>query len=594
MSDKQADREGQDVISNMREGVSLFERGDYSAAEKRFRQVLLSEPRNQEALNNLGVIAFQRRDLGQAAQFLTQALEIDPYYVDGVVNLCAVLRVTGNLGKALPLVELITTRYPDDQKLQKLQEEVRQARAEAKARTTRYSNGVAANSIGNVPFAGSKAKDQPHRQEGEVELRRFPYPYRAAFTIANDIDLSNWRCFVDIYTFLCSTRTNVIGKGLGLPLSSSFFLFNLSEKDQFAYFADTDCKDGPQRESIDYLIRAGYLDNIHGFGSFTSSRPFRREFAQRAYEVLLNRGLAVPIWSSHGDESSTAQIDSSGQVPDAKGDDPDAEEYHFDLTREFGVRYIWQWHDGGVTDIIGQSAADYVTYGDKIFLPRAVAGRKEYSSLARTAENRKLLAGENNLLVPVVLKDGSKTYNIRRFSGGLEKANASTLAQQIAPTYLTELVQNNAYMVLYQHLAGCRRSAADPPVVNRPPYFSDETLAGLLTISEMYREGHLWVAPLAWLLDYAHTQEHLCWTYANVDGNYKIVIDSITDQFLGREREPDPADLAGVTFYTPDPVHTEVWVGDRRIEIDRYDEPDYTGRHAVSIPLRRMASFDVE
>ncbi len=568
----------------LKQGFTHFRAGRLKEASQCFEEALAADPHNVEALNNLGVITFQQKEMGRAAQFFSQALEQDPFYLDAVINLCQVLRATGRLTKALPLLDAVVARYPDNKEISDLISEIKRATAVSPS-----ADSGAATDVSTVAEV-----QEPDRQQApaEVSLRKCPYPYRAAFTISNDIDLTNWRAFVDIYSFLCQTDATNLGQGLGLPLSSSFFLFNCSKRDQFAYFADEACSDGPQREQIEHLINTGYLDNIHGFGSFTNARPFKRELAERAYRCLAERGLQVPIWSCHGDEFSAAQVDSSGKVTDARGDDSRAAEYHSDLTREHGVRYIWQWHEGGISDVIGQEQSDFVNFGDKQFVPISASGRKHYRPLDVLIARQS--TGQNSLLTPITLKDGSRIYNFRRFNGGLRRCNAATLAQQLRPEYLTELIQNGAYLLLYQHLGGARTSSDGPPVVNQPPYFSTEARAALLYVSELFREGHLWVGPLVQLLDFNYLSTRLQWRYEKNQDWYTIVIEAAADRFLDRQWLPTAAECAGLTFYTPDAKRTRVFLGDKEVDEVVQNAPDHTGRASVSIPMKRVSDFAVE
>lgn len=565
----------------LRKGYTHFQAGRIKEASQCFEQALAADPHNVEALNNLGVIAYKQQELGRAAQYFSQALEEDPFYLDAVTNLCQVLRIGKRLAKALPLLQAVAARYPDNEDVKDLIAEI-----EAEPQSTHSAATVRAQTT------PTKAGHATTQTVSEIELRKFPYPYRAAFTISNDIDLTSWKMFVDIYTYLCSNGETALGQGLGLPIASSFFLFNFSKRDQFAYFANADCAAGPQREQIEHLIKNGYLDNIHGFGSFTKQQPFQRELAERAYRILAERDLHVPIWSCHGDESSTAQVDSTGQVAEAFGDDKGSTAYHFDLTRKYGVRYIWQWHDGGITDVIGQGQSSLITFGNKKFLPTAKEGRKNYRGLDPIAAHDAEL--QNHLLRPITLRDGSRTYNFSRFSGGLRRCNAATLDRQLRPEYLTELIQNQAYMVLYTHLGGARTSADGPPVVNQPPYFGVGARAALLYVSELFREGHLWVAPTAQLLDFNYLVTHLTWHVERSADYYDVVLEKIKDEFLQIDRTPSEEDCRGLAFYTPDPQHTRLFLGDHEVKEIAFNSPDITGKASVSIPLRRMPSFEVD
>ena len=111
--------------SRLKEGEVLFSRGETAAAEACFREITASDPRNKEACNNLGVIAFQKGDLEGALGYFYQSLQADPYYRDAVANLAGVFRNLDRLPELLPHLENITGRFPNDEEMFALREEAR-------------------------------------------------------------------------------------------------------------------------------------------------------------------------------------------------------------------------------------------------------------------------------------------------------------------------------------------------------------------------------------------------------------------------------------------------------------------------------------
>ena len=52
-----------------------------------------------------------------------------------------------------------------------------------------------------------------------VDIRKFPYPYKCAFSISSDIDnASSLEFFVQFMDFLNSERQTIYGSGLGLEV----------------------------------------------------------------------------------------------------------------------------------------------------------------------------------------------------------------------------------------------------------------------------------------------------------------------------------------------------------------------------------------
>jgi Tfp pilus assembly protein PilF len=74
------------------EGEAFFAEGNFAEAKDRFLAVVKDDPQDKNALNNLGVIAFQEKQIDHAARYFSQCLSIDPFYLDGVLNFCQLLR----------------------------------------------------------------------------------------------------------------------------------------------------------------------------------------------------------------------------------------------------------------------------------------------------------------------------------------------------------------------------------------------------------------------------------------------------------------------------------------------------------------------
>jgi len=73
----------------LRQGEASFASGDLQNAERFFLAVPQGDPQYKVALNNLGVVAFQRREYEQAREYFTQSLALDPAYSEALDNLKA-------------------------------------------------------------------------------------------------------------------------------------------------------------------------------------------------------------------------------------------------------------------------------------------------------------------------------------------------------------------------------------------------------------------------------------------------------------------------------------------------------------------------
>ena len=71
----------------------------------------------------------------------------------------------------------------------------------------------------------------------KVQVRKFPYPFKCAFSISSDIDnASSLESFIHFMDFLNSEKQTIYGPGLGLEVGNSFWFFNGSKSFQLSYF----------------------------------------------------------------------------------------------------------------------------------------------------------------------------------------------------------------------------------------------------------------------------------------------------------------------------------------------------------------------
>ncbi|MCB2230989.1 glycosyltransferase [bacterium] len=115
--------------SVLTKGEELFAEGRIDEAADCFQQLLIKEPNNCRILNNLGVIAYQRRDGQRAADYFLRSIQSDPSFTDPIANLCALLRASGDLREALPILEPLSAKYPDNAEVAQLLSEAKKTRA---------------------------------------------------------------------------------------------------------------------------------------------------------------------------------------------------------------------------------------------------------------------------------------------------------------------------------------------------------------------------------------------------------------------------------------------------------------------------------
>src|SRR5512147_601800 len=78
-------------------------------------------------------------------------------------------------------------------------------------------------------------------EESAVMVRPFPYPYRAALAISNDIDnTGTFEEFVEIHKFLNTHEKTSMGEGVGLNIGNTFLFWEPPLGKTISYFGSTD------------------------------------------------------------------------------------------------------------------------------------------------------------------------------------------------------------------------------------------------------------------------------------------------------------------------------------------------------------------
>ena len=144
----------------------------------------------------------------------------------------------------------------------------------------------------------------------KVHLLKFPYPYQAALSICSDIDGTSWEDFIFIHKFLNSNQNTIFGQGLSLPISDSFWMYDLKKNDcsAFSYFSDLEGRKTNYAPAMRELIHAGILDVLHSYGNFSAPADFDRNLAIQAIEELDKFRLKLKVWTNHGGLESSQNI----------------------------------------------------------------------------------------------------------------------------------------------------------------------------------------------------------------------------------------------------------------------------------------------
>lgn len=105
------------IAERMIQGEKLFNEGLIDPAEKCFLEIILDDPGNAEAFNNLAVISNSKNNTREAIDYLIRSLQIDPFQKDAVVNCAEIATAIGQPDIARPVIERYLSKFPDDSEI---------------------------------------------------------------------------------------------------------------------------------------------------------------------------------------------------------------------------------------------------------------------------------------------------------------------------------------------------------------------------------------------------------------------------------------------------------------------------------------------
>ena len=405
-------------------------------------------------------------------------------------------------------------------------------------------------------------------------LRRFPYPFRAGFTICNDIDeITTAEEFILLHLFLNTTKTTPLGEGLNLEIGDSFIPNRI--KPHFSYFSDRE----RDKEVIKDFIKSGIIDSIHSYGE----RTVHRKQIINILEELEKNSCKVKVWIDHSIvPSNLGRFNSKG-----KGDLKTSPVYHADLTLKYGIRFAWM---GRSTTIIGQEvplkARSFIKMIDKNHLtPTCITVLREIIKIVFGYLGIKpfLIHKGNKLLDVRILRDGNLVFEFNRLNNHWHRPfpNIHKLAYMIRSSVLKELIKTEGYSILYMHLGFVEK--------NGKLSIPSSAINALKNLAKEYHEGKIYVTTTYKLLNYCRFIRYMDWKYEILPNGYtKIFIHKIKDPILG-EQLPTVEELQGITFYVNDSSKASIYIGEKKLTCIKKNPKDHTGRESVMIPLTRVS-----
>lgn len=412
----------------------------------------------------------------------------------------------------------------------------------------------------------------------EVGLRPFPFPFQAALAIASDIDRCDRSTFVQVHQYLNGTR-----HGLGLPISDSFF--GVGKPHHMAYFLEDGYTPSQDAELIRLCLESGLIDTIHSWGAFDFHPPqseFLRPMAQRLTEDLSARGRRVTVWSNHGAPINYHNLFARTRS-DFIGDNPGSVYYTGDLLKNLGIKFYW---GGELTDRpLSSRRTAKSAIMERRYLLEAVVKNFFKRVIGRSAamRNPRMV---RQLCFHTTLRDKQSLFQFTRYnshpSGVWGHPTRHTLRHALHSSVLKQLMAKQGYQIVYTHLG--------MPYDGSLPLFPEEDARALASLADHYHQGRIWVAPTSAVLQFWLAATHLQWSAA-VEGEKIIIRITAIDDPVAGPRLPAMGELSGITFYSPRPHDTIVYLGDTMTPAT-LQPADRSGRCSVGIPLKEAPDID--
>jgi hypothetical protein len=426
---------------------------------------------------------------------------------------------------------------------------------------------------------GFESSLPPQGPSQRVRLRKFPYPYLAAVSVASDIDDASYDRFAAIHALFCGediirpgTRVwDTLGlsqgsvwydrsaggvRGLGLEIADTFFLvgddlsMGMYRFDPVTGSFREDTSDGHNAcEAIKEWIRRGDIDAFHGFHDCTRDQvlPLLKTF----YEWCDSEGVEKPhIWINHSVRKCP-----SGLCPDLfrpnRAVSLGRRVARFVVGPLFGrerrpITWRQPWYHGArpgspyyVNDVLRANGLRYVWLE---------AGGDELANVIALPEYRH--GGRPSILEPVTMDDGITYYRFRRCYGKVAAPPGVTVALRTsrvafdASTLFTgenldHLCDVQGACVLYTHWT-----------LERSLPVQDETIGNFDRLRGYRDRGKIWVTRLSRLLEWTRLWAFLEFEARQGPNGLIIDIGAVNDPVFGL-RPLTPPECDGLAFDVP-------------------------------------------
>lgn len=391
-----------------------------------------------------------------------------------------------------------------------------------------------------------------------IELRKYPYPYRAMLSICSDLDETpNQDIYFETARYLNTSEETLLGKGVALEVGNTIY-FDMPEHN-FSYTNTDD--DG--RKKIHQLIDSGHIDCLHSFGDFVCER----QTIELYWQKIQSGKRPIEVWVDHARAPSNLDND----IMAGFGAIPGAAAYHSDLTVQSGLlAFIWK---GRVSSIVAQNVSrSYRGIFNRLNIKdscKTIALEFIKAWLARLGSVKYAMHKTNKVLRETKLVDGSSVLEFMRCNPSWQGVSSFDTARGIhnilTKTVLDTLVKQQGCSIFYSHL-GKVNSKASP--------FTDDTCQAFELLKKYQTDKQILVTTTRRLLGYLRSKERLTFncvqngdeTYINVQSGFSL------------------EDLQGLTWYCDNPRLVHMFINGQDITPQLQINPkDYTNRSSLSL-----------
>lgn len=340
-------------------------------------------------------------------------------------------------------------------------------------------------------------------------IKSIPFPYRAMLSVCSDLDeTANAATYFDTMRFLNTSESTQHGRGVELEVGNTLY-FDMPT-DQFSYSNTDDLG----REKLHQLIHSGHIDCIHSFGDHVRSRS-------RVQEILAElqaHNSRMQVWIDH----AIAPTNLDNDIMQGQGNQPGAEAYHADLSRHYGIRYVWL---GRVTSVIGQDVQRRLAgiWDSRCPLQSAVTLGKETLKgwLPRLGRPKYQMHVDNRILRPIQLADGGSVWEFLRCNpspwGVSMHETGDGFATAMTAKFLNRLVKRGGKSIVYTHLGKLK---------NVDNTFTADAVAAWQRLKEFQRREQVLVCTTRRLLDFTLMTETITVTHETPSDTLIIDIDN--------------------------------------------------------------------